>query len=260
MHPLPPRLQRRAIDFGTLSAKSITDYIQALISLAYAADETSHMHVEEAEDADPRSSARFSALGQVAETNVKLILQTAHDFVRRELGEAAVSQRDLHRFFKLWRFLLWHAAARARRTAARSTSRYPVDRRTTIMRSAVLAVGVVYFLRLSPAHRRALNDLLLPLTQPLSMEAELAKEADTYMQAVPETATPGVTRNAALKENVFAVTVCIQVRWERRGGGWGGTSSAGRIYLYFPALSFNRPVSVLHRQPGPKLPVPHHRW
>jgi hypothetical protein len=43
------------------------------------------------------------------------------------------------------------------------------------------------------------------------MKAMLAQEADLYMQAVPEAATPGVTRNAALKENVFAITVCIQV-------------------------------------------------
>jgi hypothetical protein len=257
---LPPRLERRSIDFGTLSDKSITDYIQALISVAYgAAKPTSGAGIPASAGAgssaiardidladlddgfgdvpDTLEHVRMRGLDSAREGALKRALQTAHGFVRRQLGESAVSQRDLHRFFKLWRFLLWHASSRAARALNQDRGRAS-DRQFLIFRSALLAIGIVYFLRLDPSQRATLDTEVakvaprLSHSEPLpSVCKELAREADAYMKAIPEGATLGVTRNAALKENVFAITVCIQVggcHWECEWGARSGQRSGYR--------------------------------
>jgi hypothetical protein len=153
---------------------------------------------------------RLSNLHAADEGVIKRAVDVAHAFVRGTLGESAVSQRDLHRVFKLWRFLMWHAGTRARRSMGRARGRGDALKRQLLMRSALVALGVVYYLRLSPAHREALAEALGRVGMP-SIKAAVEEEAELYMRAIPEAATPGVTRNAALKENVFAITVCIQV-------------------------------------------------
>jgi hypothetical protein len=200
------------MDFGVLSAESLTDYLRALIDIAHSqsgskpsARRSQHWVFEDLEE--DLDGVAVSSLSDADASVIKRAIETAHNFVREHVGEAAVSQRDLHRVFKLWRFLLGHACARARRVAVEGRP----SRRALLNRTAAIAVGIVYYLRLSPSHRTKLDQLLCGVGLDSVAEA-VDGESNAYMQAVPEAATPGVTRNAALKENVFAITVCTQVR------------------------------------------------
>lgn len=222
VHPLPYRLDRRAMDFGVLSAASLTDYLRALIDIAHsqsagvpsAKGSRRHWVFEDGED--DLDGVAVSSLSDADASVIKRAIEAAHNFVRSRVGEAAVSQRDLHRVFKLWRFLLAHACVRARRVAAGARP----SRRELQNRTAAIALGIVYYLRLSPSHRADLDKQLSQVGL-CSVASAVEAESDAYMQAVPETATPGVTRNRALKENVFAITVCIQVRRSLARSPWG---------------------------------------
>ena len=89
-----------------------------------------------------------------------------------------------------------------------STGAY-IDANTMLSDSCLLAVGLVYYLRLSARQRRRLDEAVFAVVRQ-SITEKLAAEVDAYMAHVPAAATVGVTRNRALKENVFAMVVCIQ--------------------------------------------------
>jgi hypothetical protein len=172
------------MDFGVLSSESVRDYIAALLATARRGiretaddgdedDMCSPSHVAwagagagagtaaldlEVDDGDSGfvtlSSPVTRAPLRSSEACLTRIIATAHEFVRVTLGEGSVSQRDLHRVMKSCNFFLGHTVARARRQDAHS--RALVDHEM-LVRCMLLAVGIVYYLRLSREQRTTLG-------------------------------------------------------------------------------------------------------
>ena len=71
-------------------------------------------------------------------------------------------------------------------------------------------MGLVYFLRLQEANRAALNENIKAITGGGSVADTIAAETQLYINNVR--LDEGIAENKALKENVFAIIVCIQLR------------------------------------------------
>ena len=119
---MPPKLQARIADFGVLSEDSVRDYTTALTSSRIAAacadseDDSADFDVDSVR-ALPQSltSPRARSWLTVNTPMYAEAIAVAHNYVRGELGECSVSQRDIQRVFKAWDFFLGHRHARAAR-------------------------------------------------------------------------------------------------------------------------------------------------
>lgn len=147
---------------------------------------------------------------------LRKMLNTSHLFVQDRVGRSAVSQRDLSKAFRAFYFFFCHGVARGsvRLDGAESV----VD---GLLTSCALAVGLVYYLRLNDALRQALTSTVKEALagdpsipgrfRELDVGRELENEMGLYVEQIE--LGKGVAWNRALKENVFAITVSIQLKF-----------------------------------------------
>jgi len=140
------------------------------------------------------------------------MISSSQCFVRDREGCSAVSQRDLQRVFRALRFFWNHLLKRD----VKNMELLETEKgRSGLLRKAVcLAAGLVYFLRLSDDGRAALDATLQSVTSkygsPLSVAHIIREETTLYVRHIK--LESGTAQNTALKENVFAIIVCIQLQ------------------------------------------------
>eukprot|EP01062_Namystynia_karyoxenos_P043911 TRINITY_DN3216_c0_g1_i3.p1 TRINITY_DN3216_c0_g1~~TRINITY_DN3216_c0_g1_i3.p1 ORF type:complete len:5718 (+),score=1253.32 TRINITY_DN3216_c0_g1_i3:120-17273(+) len=137
---------------------------------------------------------------------------TAQQLLLRSRSRSTVSQRDLHRTFTLFDFFFGRSDVWACQAEGD-----PLLRARDAM---LLAIGVAYYYRLRPDHRRILagsvdawlrggeNKQIIP---PCTLERILSHVVNEYfkkMGAMPE----GVFEHQPLRENLFVQLVCFQNR------------------------------------------------
>ncbi len=164
----------------------------------------------------PRTPEVTTAMSYT-QTVVSGLVHTAHMFVQRCVGRNAVSQRDLGKCFRAMHFFYSHRMARmseAKRAAveARSFDERVAFHCSQIRKACTLAVAVVYYLRLTDDQRMELDVAIMDKSESdCGVSVQLNKELDLYVRHIqPRTE---VAWNRALKENVFAIIVAVQMKF-----------------------------------------------
>lgn len=162
---------------------------------------------------------RMSALGEISDHNVAVLadlILEAHEWTRANLGDSSVSQRDLQRVFRLWNFFRLGTpecvsscgCPECVQYAQRPEFKEPV----MSVRTMVLALQLVYGLRLLPDNRRMfvseMDAKLSRAGHALRMEAAFEQEMRHFMHhvVVPD----GIVLTQALNENVFVFIACFE--------------------------------------------------
>lgn len=127
------------------------------------------------------------------------IIAAAHTFVKENEGVSAVSQRDLQRVFKALRFFWNHLIRRDPQNAAALEA--PDKRSALLVWATLLAVGLVYYLRLDEDSRRRVSETIAKLdTLPegcRTLADTMEFETQQYIRHVK--LEPGIAQNKALK-------------------------------------------------------------
>ena len=164
----------------------------------------------------PKSSLVSLAV-TAARTKLAEAIQLAHTFVQRNVGgqyACAVSQRDLSRVFRALHFFYLHRLQRMSAARVEEMDTSVAAATAELQRACVLAIALVYYLRLTDALRMALDVEITDLLSPggcLLIDSTLSQELTEYVKHI--TPGAGVTWNKALRENVFAIVVSIQLRF-----------------------------------------------
>ncbi|XP_023378779.1 E3 ubiquitin-protein ligase RNF213 [Pteropus vampyrus] len=195
VHALPPSLIPLVWDFGQLNDIAEKLYIQQIV----------------------QRLAESTAMGQEERRVMTEVLSASQAFMRTRQNECGfVSLRDVERCVRVFRWfydrsetLLPKLDAFLREAGAGDGSfeRHPV------LWSLVLALGVCYHASLEkqiPYWRAICRFLPEPYSDSKVVLGELARTQDLFLSGVPLRKT--IARNLALKENVFMMVICIELR------------------------------------------------
>ncbi|XP_039715791.1 E3 ubiquitin-protein ligase RNF213 [Pteropus medius] len=195
VHALPPSLIPLVWDFGQLNDIAEKLYIQQIV----------------------QRLAESTAMGQEERRVMTEVLSASQAFMRTRQNECGfVSLRDVERCVRVFRWfydrsetLLPKLDAFLREAGAGDGSfeRHPV------LWSLVLALGVCYHASLEkqiPYWRAICRFLPEPYGDSKVVLGELARTQDLFLSGVPLRKT--IARNLALKENVFMMVICIELR------------------------------------------------
>ncbi|ELK12270.1 RING finger protein 213 [Pteropus alecto] len=195
VHALPPSLIPLVWDFGQLNDVAEKLYIQQIV----------------------QRLAESTAMGQEERRVMTEVLSASQAFMRTRQDECGfVSLRDVERCVRVFRWfydrsetLLPKLDSFLRKAGAGDGSfeRHPV------LWSLVLAVGVCYHASLEkqiPYWRAICRFLPEPYGDSRVVLGELTRTQDLFLSGVPLRKT--IARNLALKENVFMMVICIELR------------------------------------------------
>lgn len=160
------------------------------------------------------SQSTFLLVYNNGNTTITVVVQA---FVKQNLEDAAVSQRDLQRVFSLLAFFIQHHNQRRRELP----ETVPHNTEAVVHRSLLLSLAVAYYFRLS---RQLRQDFLAKMAELDSMfvaaadgqlpcydmAAVVEYELDLYIKAaeLPQ----GIAPNQALRENFFCIAVCVETK------------------------------------------------
>ncbi|KAM5272726.1 E3 ubiquitin-protein ligase RNF213 [Ctenodactylus gundi] len=195
VHALPPSLIPLVWDFGQLNDIAEKLYI--------------HQIVQRLVDSVALEESKVSLVADV--------LSASQSFMRRTRGECSfVSLRDVERcvqaftwFVKHSQVLLGQLGAFLQRVGVRKAD----TPRDPVLWSLVLAIGVCYHASLDDkeAYRKAVCRVFpKPYDSSKAILEDITLTQDLFLSGVPLRRT--IARNLALKENVFMMVVCIELR------------------------------------------------
>uniref|UniRef100_A0A480YR07 E3 ubiquitin-protein ligase RNF213 n=1 Tax=Sus scrofa TaxID=9823 RepID=A0A480YR07_PIG len=189
VHALPPSLLPLVWDFGQLSVSTERLYIQQIVQRL--------------------ASAIVMVQGEARV--VTDVLSASQGFMRARKDECGfVSLRDVERCVKVFQWFYEHSGLLLSQLGAvgdRGVERDPV------LWSLVLAVGVCYHasLETKEAYREAVCRLFPePYNDSRVILDEITRTQDLFLNGVPLRKT--IAKNSALKENVFMMVVCIELK------------------------------------------------
>uniref|UniRef100_A0A4X1UID3 E3 ubiquitin-protein ligase RNF213 n=1 Tax=Sus scrofa TaxID=9823 RepID=A0A4X1UID3_PIG len=189
VHALPPSLLPLVWDFGQLSVSTERLYIQQIVQRL--------------------ASAIVMVQGEARV--VTDVLSASQGFMRARKDECGfVSLRDVERCVKVFQWFYEHSGLLLSQLGAvgdRGVERDPV------LWSLVLAVGVCYHasLETKEAYREAVCRLFPePYNDSRVILDEITRTQDLFLNGVPLRKT--IAKNLALKENVFMMVVCIELK------------------------------------------------
>ncbi|XP_040200941.1 E3 ubiquitin-protein ligase RNF213 isoform X4 [Rana temporaria] len=193
VHALPPSMMPLVWDFGQLNNETEKKYIQQIV-------------------------LRLAKEIQLSTTDIQLltdVLSASQSYMRNKNDECSfVSLRDVERcievfkwFFNRHEKLLKHCLSLAQR---RKSTYSVVDKSAW---SLVHAVGVCYqaSLETKDSYRRAICKFFpLPYRDPTNIFQEITSIQDLFLAGVQLRDT--IARNLALKENLFMMVICIELK------------------------------------------------
>ncbi|XP_073477176.1 E3 ubiquitin-protein ligase RNF213 isoform X2 [Aquarana catesbeiana] len=193
VHALPPSMMPLVWDFGQLNNETEKKYIQQIV-------------------------LRLAKEIQLSTTDIQLltdVLSASQSYMRNKNDECSfVSLRDVERcievfkwFFNRHEKLLKHCLSLAQR---RKSTYSVVDKSAW---SLVHAVGVCYqaSLETKDSYRRAICKFFpLPYRDPTNIFKEITSIQDLFLEGVQLRDT--IARNLALKENLFMMVICIELK------------------------------------------------
>ncbi|XP_047614339.1 E3 ubiquitin-protein ligase RNF213 isoform X4 [Phacochoerus africanus] len=189
VHALPPSLIPLVWDFGQLSVSTEKLYIQQIVQRLV--------------------SSIIMVQGEARV--VTDVLSASQGFMRARKDECGfVSLRDVERCVKVFKWFYEHSGLLLSKLGAvgdRGVERDPV------LWSLVLAVGVCYHasLETKESYREAVCGLFPePYNDSRVILDELTRTQDLFLSGVPLRKT--IAKNLALKENVFMMVVCIELK------------------------------------------------
>ena len=224
---LHPTLAHLMWDYGSLGEDQERQYVQAKVDL-----QSSWL-----------SDLQKTILTEVIVSSQKLIRQYAfEELKKRKLTEqearlsskCCVSQRDIQRIFTFYIWLL---------KLYRKMKPYSDDDFTSSYRAILVALGVVYYMRLNRKYRaRYEQDLTLKHKfTALPFSKAFNSELEWYAQQIEF--PKGIAKTQALKENLLAIILCTVTQTPLIIIGAPGSSKT---------LSFNIAVSNLKGQESKK--------
>ncbi|XP_048222860.1 E3 ubiquitin-protein ligase RNF213 [Perognathus longimembris pacificus] len=195
VHALPPSLIPLVWDFGQLNAAAEKLYIRQIVQRLVGRVEVDepHAHV------------------------IARVLAASQAFMRKRENECGfVSLRDVERCVKVFRWFHHHSAMLlAELNAFLCQSEVSGDDfdRNPVLWSLVMAIGVCYHASLEDkaSYRRAVCPCFPePYNDSTVILEEITRTQDLFLNGVPLRKT--IAKNLALKENVFMMIVCIELR------------------------------------------------
>eukprot|EP00731_Ephydatia_muelleri_P021734 Em0014g325a len=232
VRPLHPTLQLIMWDYGSLDSVQESDYIDAKMKMLHQT-----MSIPEI-----ACYAKLIVESQTAMRDFAEQLLRSHGVCPDEAKKAShscVSQRDIQRVFTLHAWLM-----------KGYTTNKPYGDRTDYCRRAVLvALGIVYYMRLNTKFRKAYRDLMdkqQTILNEVTFSQAFNSELDWYINQVE--LPQGIAKTQALKENIFATIICTVTRIPLIIVGAPGSSKT---------LSFNITVANLKGQES-KTPLFRH--
>ncbi|KAM4761922.1 E3 ubiquitin-protein ligase RNF213 isoform 5-T6 [Cyanocitta cristata] len=195
VHALPPSMIPLVWDFGQLNNHTEKMYIQQIVQRV----------------AEQLPMAR-DEVGTVTE-----VLFASQQYMRRRDDECSfVSLRDVERCMEVFKWFYRHSQLLLRELekylAERKAPKGNGDRNSVIW-SLVLAVGVCYHASLErkEPYRNAISQVLpKPYDTQKKILEEISLMQDLFLSGVPLRDT--IARNLALKENVFMMVICIELK------------------------------------------------
>ncbi|XP_008588585.1 PREDICTED: E3 ubiquitin-protein ligase RNF213, partial [Galeopterus variegatus] len=195
VHALPPSLIPLVWDFGQLNNAAEKLYIQQI--------------VQRLVDSVELDESRTRVITEV--------LSASQGFMRKRENECSfVSLRDVERCVRVFRWFLDHSEVlllKLNSSVCESNLNRDSFGRDPVLWSLVLAVGVCYHASLEKkdSYRRAICRFLPePYNDSKVILNEITRTQDLFLKGVPLRNT--IARNLALKENVFMMVICIELK------------------------------------------------
>ncbi|XP_035692571.1 E3 ubiquitin-protein ligase rnf213-alpha-like [Branchiostoma floridae] len=197
VQPLPPSMLPLVWDFGQLNSQTERLYIEQMVKRCVS------------EDRIPAESIDV----------VTAVLTTSQEFMRGKKDECSfVSLRDVERTLTV---MAWFLQIMPVLSALmnKKIADQPQTQVTDVCRALILALGVCYQARLEKRndYRKAIAKLFkgqlfkLPKgAKTIEKETEICQ--DVFLDQLDTLLAPNIARNTALKENVFMMVVCIELR------------------------------------------------
>ena len=223
VRPLHPTLQLIMWDYGSLDCAQERDYINAKMKMVHRS----------MSDAEVASLTKLILESQEAMRSYAKEQLRAHNISLEEAivaSHSSVSQRDIQRVFTLHEWLM----------KGYEKSKPYGDRTDYHSRALWVALGIVYYMRLTAAYRKAYSDLMdkaCRLSGEVIFSQAFEDELKWYIDRVD--LSLGIAKTQALKENIFATIICTVTRTPLIIVGAPGSSKT---------LSFNVTVANLKGQ------------
>ena len=211
---LHPTIDYLKWDYGALNDVQEYEYITAKMRIL--TEDVSSFKSEELTYLIRESQVRIREYAERTLTEASYSPQEA-----RKSARSCVSQRDMQRVFDFYKWLF---------NTYKEFKRFSTTKEQQV-RAVLVALGLVYYLRLGDKDRKSYSEFLDIQSRDLGnvdFTTAFNEELDWYMERVD--LPPGIAKTTALKENVFANIVCCQTHTPLIIIGEPGTSKT---------LSFN---------------------
>uniref|UniRef100_A0A3P8SYM7 RING-type E3 ubiquitin transferase n=1 Tax=Amphiprion percula TaxID=161767 RepID=A0A3P8SYM7_AMPPE len=185
VHPLPPSMASLVWDFGQLSDSTELSYIKQIVQKKVA---------------DHR-------LPVACKNIISNVLAASQKYMRSRKNECSfVSLRDVERSMKVLVWFYQHSEV-----LFNNYTHLSEDDKT--LKCLILAVGVCYYPSLVEKEEylaEICRHFPNPLRSPAALQQEISSCQDFFLQNIQTRET--IAKNVALKENVFLMVVCIELR------------------------------------------------
>ncbi|KAM9716156.1 E3 ubiquitin-protein ligase rnf213-beta [Menidia menidia] len=185
VQPLPPSLAPLVWDFGQLSDPTELSYIEQIV----------------------RKKVADHGLPEACEGVVSKVLAASQKYMRSRRNECSfVSLRDVERSMKV---LVWFY----QHSQDLFSSSAQLNENLKTLKCLALAVGVCYYPSLVTKEgylAEICGHFPSPLNSAAALREEISSCQDLFLQNIKTRET--IAKNAALKENVFLMVVCIELR------------------------------------------------
>lgn len=185
VHPLPPSMMSLVWDFGQLSDLTELSYIQQIV----------------------KKKAADHLLPAACNNIISNVLAASQKYMRSRKNECSfVSLRDVERSMKVLAWFYQHS-----KDIFNNCAQLSEDHKT--LKCLILAVGVCYYPSLV-AKEEYLAEICVHFPRQLNsaeaLQNEISSCQEFFLQNIQTRET--IAKNIALKENVFLMVVCIELR------------------------------------------------
>ncbi|XP_037610034.1 E3 ubiquitin-protein ligase rnf213-beta isoform X1 [Sebastes umbrosus] len=185
VHPLPPSMVSLVWDFGQLSDSTELSYIKQIV----------------------KKQVDDHRLPVVCKDIISKVLASSQEYMRSRKNECSfVSLRDVERSMKVLVWFYQHSEV-----LFNNCSHLNADHKT--LKCLILSVGVCYYPSLVDKEQYLsviCQHFPNPLCSPTALQEEISSCQDFFLQNIKTRET--IAKNVALKENVFLMVVCIELR------------------------------------------------
>lgn len=195
VHALPPSLIPLVWDFGQLNDSAERLYIQQIVQ-----------RLVDSVTVDQRETFVIAN-----------VLSASQEFMRKRENECGfVSLRDVERCVKVFQWFHDHSNMLLNKLAdflSECCDSTPAFERDPVLWSLVMAIGVCYHASLeekAPYRAAIARCLPKPYNSPKVILDEITHVQDLFLRCVP--IRSNIARNLALKENVFMMVICIELK------------------------------------------------